>query len=77
MYWKLVGLRAKHNMTQKDMAHLLKISLRSYGLKERQEREFKVDECYIIARHFKLPIEDIFFDPVFGGSEQNEDVDVN
>lgn len=72
MYWKLVALRSKHNMSQQDMARLLDISVRSYGMKERAQREFKLEEVYKISKCFKLKIEDIFFDSMFVGSEQRD-----
>lgn len=49
---KLVGFRTEHNITQKDMAELLKISTVTYGRKERKGK-FNQKELIQITEFIK------------------------
>ena len=50
----------KHNMSQKEMAEFLDISVVTYRMKEKGKSEFTQDEMFKVSRLFKKNIEDIF-----------------
>jgi len=56
----LMEIRKKGKESQKDLAHLLKISEESYRNKELGKTQFKMDEMFIISNHYDRKIEDIF-----------------
>lgn len=60
MQSKLLILRKEHHLTQKQLAGMLGITPKTYGLKERGESAFDADEMWKISTLFKLPIEEIF-----------------
>lgn len=57
---KLAALRRYHNLSQKDMAELIGVDLRTYINKETGQSQFKANEMFAIARKFQKPIDDIF-----------------
>jgi len=57
---KLAALRRYHNLSQKDMAELIGVDLRTYINKETGQSQFKANEMFAIARKFKMPIDEIF-----------------
>lgn len=58
---KLVELRHKNNLKQKDISTHLGISLQSYCNKENGLRAFTLEEANLISQLFKLSINEIFF----------------
>lgn len=60
MYRELKSLRVKHNVTQKQIAKILKITPESYSNKETGKFNFTLEEALKISSLFGLPIEDIF-----------------
>lgn len=60
MHWELVKLRKKYKITQKNMAEMLDINVRTYCLKETGKTDFNLEEIYIIAKFFNKRIEEIF-----------------
>ncbi|WP_200411456.1 helix-turn-helix transcriptional regulator [Virgibacillus salexigens] len=60
MQCKLAGIRKYNNLTQKDMADLIGVELRTYVNKEKGVSQFKLNEMFIISRKFGKSIEEIF-----------------
>ncbi|GAB6891139.1 helix-turn-helix transcriptional regulator [Geobacillus stearothermophilus] len=60
MQEKLLVLRKKKGITQKELASYLGISVRAYSMKERGERQFTLDEMFKLRDFFDMRIEDIF-----------------
>lgn len=60
MQEKLLVLRKKMGISQRELAAYLGISLKSYSMKERGERQFTLDEMFKLRDFFGLGIEDIF-----------------
>lgn len=60
MQEKLLVLRKKMGVSQRELASYLGISLKSYSMKERGERQFTLDEMFKLRDFFGLGIEDIF-----------------
>lgn len=60
MQEKLAALRRYHNLTQKDMADLIGVDVRTYINKEKGVTQFKANEMFIIAKKFQKPIDEIF-----------------
>lgn len=60
MQEKLLVLRKKMGISQRELASYLGISLKSYSMKERGERQFTLDEMFKLRDFFGLEIEDIF-----------------
>lgn len=58
---ELKGLRAKYELTQKDIATLLGITVQSYRSKENGNNDFTLKEAKKISDIFKKTIEEIFF----------------
>lgn len=67
--WNLIRLRSERGLKQKDLAKLLGVTFETYGMKERGQYQFQMDEMFIISRFFCLPIEDIFLPRNFGNTE--------
>ncbi len=72
MQWNLIRLRKEHKLLQKDMEKILSISKDSYGMKERGQVQFTMDEMFILSRYFGLPLEQIFLPRNFGNTEIKE-----
>ena len=60
MQEKLLVLRKKMGISQRELASYLGISLKSYSMKERGDRQFTLDEMFKLRDFFGLGIEDIF-----------------
>lgn len=58
----LKALRAKHNLTQADMAKTLNISQVAYRSKENGRTQFTLSEARKISKEFNQSIEEIFFE---------------
>jgi DNA-binding XRE family transcriptional regulator len=56
----LAALRRYHNLSQKDMARLIGVDLRTYINKENGRSQFKANEMFVIAQKFQKPIDQIF-----------------
>jgi DNA-binding XRE family transcriptional regulator len=56
MQEKLAALRRYHNISQKEMADLIGVDLRTYVNKENGQSQFKANEMFAIARKFQMPI---------------------
>lgn len=60
MQSKLIILRKQKGTTQKELAELIGVSVKQYGLKENGETKFNGDEMFKIAEFYNMKIEDIF-----------------
>lgn len=60
MQTKLILLRKKRNVTQKELAEVLGITTKQFSSKELGKTRFNGDEMFIIAKYFKKKIDDIF-----------------
>lgn len=60
MQEKLAAIRRYFNYSQKDMADLLGVDVRTYINKESGRSQFKANEMFQISRLFKRPIDEIF-----------------
>lgn len=60
MQEKLLLLRKNNNITQKELADLIGISVNQYSSKENGKYNFDCDEMFKIANFFNLAIENIF-----------------
>lgn len=60
MQGNLLILRKEKQYSQKQMADLLKISVKTYGLKERGDSPFDSDEMFKISNLFQMPMDEIF-----------------
>ena len=56
----LLQIRKEAGLTQKDLADVLHISETAYRQKELGQRDFKLSECYKIAKFFNKDFSDIF-----------------
>lgn len=57
---ELAAIRRYKNISQKDMALLLDVDLRTYINKEKGITQFKLNEMFIISKEFGRKIEEIF-----------------
>ena len=62
---KLASLRRSKNISQREIAELINVSLVTYNNKELGKTQFKASEMFIIADYFNVTIEDIFLPPNF------------
>lgn len=60
MQEKLIILRKKKGVLQKDLCNYLGISIASYSFKENGKQQFTGDEMFKIAEYFKMKVDDIF-----------------
>lgn len=65
MQSKLLILRKEKNVTQKQMAKLIDVTMKTYSAKERGEYPFDADEMFKISNFFKKNIQDIFLPRTF------------
>lgn len=63
MQERLAALRRYQNISQKKMAELIGIDLRTYINKEKGVSQFKADEMFRIAQVLQMQIGDIFLPP--------------
>lgn len=69
-YITLIRVRQRMGLSQKNMAEALGYNSRqSYGMKERGERRFSVEEALVIARTLCMDVESVF------GCESNQNED--
>lgn len=59
--YELKALRARKNISQQEMANLLRMTVSTYNRKENGVRNFTIDEAKLLAGFFKTSIEQIFF----------------
>jgi DNA-binding XRE family transcriptional regulator len=57
--YSLKELRARKNITQKEMAKVLDVSTQTYNAWENDLSNVKISKVYEIAEHFGLTIDDI------------------
>lgn len=67
MQSKLMVLRKEHNESQSEIAALIGLSLAGYQLKESGKHQFKANEMFKLAKHYKLPMEQIFLPTKYTG----------
>lgn len=72
MQEKLIILRMRNNLTQKELADLLNISEKQYGFKERGKSEFLMSEMFKISNYFDLSIENVFLPPLHHNGVNNK-----
>lgn len=60
MHWELIKLRKNKNITQEEMANILKININTYSSKENGKSDFKLEEIFTIAELFNKRVEEIF-----------------
>ncbi|WP_432352695.1 helix-turn-helix transcriptional regulator [Sporosarcina sp. A2] len=70
--WNLIRLRSDRGLKQKDMAKMLGVTDETYGMKERGQHQFQMDEMFVISHFFHVPIEDIFLPRNIGITEVRE-----
>lgn len=70
MQTALIKMRRAHLETQKDMANLINVDLRTYQNKEAGVSQFKQDEMFIIAKHYNCLIDEIFLPTYFMKREE-------
>ena len=49
-------LRSEHNLSQKDMARFLKVTLSSYKLYEANIRPMRIEELNQLSNYFKISL---------------------
>ncbi len=59
---KLLVLRNKNNLTQKDIAEIIKKTTSFYGMLETGKRKPSIDVAYSLAKFYNTTIEEIFFE---------------
>lgn len=59
---KLRDTRVAHKHRQEDIANLLKIQQPAYSKKENGDIDFTLTEVEILANHYKMSVDDLFFD---------------
>lgn len=57
----LVELRGSRNMTQKELADMMKVSSSLIGLYETGKRKPSIEKAMFIAKFFNTPLENISF----------------
>lgn len=60
MQWNLIRYRKTKGKTQKEMAELLNISLKTYSNKENGLTQFDMDEMFMLARYFNVKVDELF-----------------
>lgn len=60
MQWKLIQLRKERGLSQKDVADVIGIDVRSYIPREHGTVPFRADEMFKLRDYFDVAIEDIF-----------------
>lgn len=74
MQTELIRLRKYLGYTQKQMAIHLKLDERTYINKEHGASQFKLNEMFIIAKKFNMPVGDIFLPPNFENHEVSDEL---
>lgn len=79
MQEKLIIIRKQKDLTQKELANLIGITPKQYGLKENGDCKFNGDEMFKIADFFNMKVDDIFLPTTHqngekkGGVREDED----
>lgn len=60
MQMKLIEVRKKNKLTQKDMAALLGINVAAYRDREQGRTDFKLYEVFLISHYFHRCVGDLF-----------------
>lgn len=60
MQTNLIELRTKSKNTQKELADLIGVDVRTYINKEQGISQFKANEMFAISMHFKKDLESVF-----------------
>lgn len=60
MQMKLIEARKKKNLTQKDMADMLGMSVVAYRERELDKVDFKLPEVFLISSYFHRDVGDLF-----------------
>lgn len=55
---KLKEFRKKHELTQKDLSEIIKISVKEISEIENNKKELKADELKLLTSHFKITIKE-------------------
>lgn len=74
MQSKLAAIRRYHNKSQKEIADLIGVDVRTYINKEQGKTQFKANEMFIIAKYFGKTIEEIFLPENFENLEVRKGV---
>jgi len=69
----LIGLRKSNHISQKVLADLIGVSLRTFSDKEIGKIQFKCDEMFTIAKYFDLTVEDIFLPRILQNGVKESD----
>ncbi|MEK4091692.1 MULTISPECIES: helix-turn-helix transcriptional regulator [Viridibacillus] len=69
MQYNLIKYRKFNLLTQKDMAILIGVDLRTYANKEHGDSQFKLNEMFIIAKKLNMDISEIFLPTNFMNHE--------
>lgn len=60
MQWQLIKLRKENKETQEYLSQLLGISESAYRNKELGKNQFKLNEMFILSKHYESNIDEIF-----------------
>lgn len=71
--WNLIRLRGERGMYQRDVAEHLGITNETYGMKERGQLQFSMNEMFMISRLFETSMDEIFLPRNFGNTEVVEE----
>lgn len=69
----LIGIRKTNQLSQREMADILGITIQSYGAKELGKKQFKCDEMFTLAKYFNLTVEDIFLPSILQNGVKRSD----
>lgn len=69
MQTNLIKLRTSSNVTQKQLADLIEVDVRTYINKEQGISQFKCNEMFAISYYFKKDVESIFLPSNFMNRE--------
>ncbi|MFY0521052.1 helix-turn-helix transcriptional regulator [Lysinibacillus sp. UGB7] len=69
MQTNLIKLRSSSNVTQKQLADLIEVDVRTYINKEQGISQFKCNEMFAISYYFKKDVESIFLPSNFMNRE--------
>ncbi|UYB50136.1 helix-turn-helix domain-containing protein (plasmid) [Lysinibacillus capsici] len=69
MQTNLIQLRTSSNVTQKQLADLIEVDVRTYINKEQGISQFKCNEMFAISDYFKKDVESIFLPSNFMNRE--------
>lgn len=70
---RLEAIRKYYKITQKQMAELINVNVRTYINKEKGTTQFTMNEMFIISNKLNMPIEEIFLPNNFTLHEVKEE----